>query len=229
MNRAHCTDANWVERSDCRHCAVRQFSIFSVLPEEAFSAIPEPIDHLTYSKQGRLYSQGEPGEYVFSIRSGWVKLVVGDADGVEHIVRLVGPGGLLGLELLLSSADGRYSRAAVAHGEVDLCRIPLSTLRELELKHPELYPAVFQRCSEQARLADEVIVSFVSGALHTRVEHALAFLARETADQHGQFSKMSDADMAAWVGASVESVSRELAALKRQGRLQCADGRCTFV
>jgi len=229
MNRAYCTDASWVGRADCRHCAVRQLVTFSVLPEEAFTDILEPIEHLIYSKQGRLYSQGAPGAYVFSIRKGWVKQVVGDDEGVEHIAQLVGPGGLLGLELLLSSAKDRYSRTAVAHGEVDLCAIPVNTLRKLELKHPELYPSVFQRCAEQAKFADAMIVSFTTGSLHRRVEHALAFLARETADQHGQFSKMSGADMAAWVGASVASVSRELAELKRQGRLQCAHGRCTFV
>jgi len=227
MSRSYCTDANWLGRSDCRHCVVRQVMTFSVLPEEAFTNLLSPIDHLAYSARSTLFSQGEHGDHVFSIRKGWVKLMIGNEDGYERIVSLMGPGSLLGIELL--SDHGRYSHKAIAHGEVDLCRIPLSTLRELEAKHHELYPSVFKRCADQTRRVDQAIVSFTSGALHQRIENVLIFLARETGDKHGQFMKMSGSDIAAWVGASHESVSRELAELKRQGRLQCADGRCTFV
>lgn len=227
MSRAYCTDAHWLGRSDCRHCVVRQVMTFSVLPEEAFTDLLSPIDHLIYSARSTLFLQGEQGKHVFSIRNGWVKLMIGNENGCERIVSLMGPGSLLGMELL--SGHGRYSHTAIAHGEVDLCRIPLGTLRELEAKHHELYSSVFKRCADQTRLVDQTIVSFASGTLHQRIENVLLFLARETANNHGQFIRMSGVDIAAWVGASNESVSRELAELKRQGRLQCTDGRCTFV
>lgn len=200
MNPAYCTDTRWLGRSECQHCVVRHLMTFSVLPEEAFTSTLMPIDHFIVNKNSILFSEGEKGEHVFSIRKGWVKIIMSDEDGLERIVRLIGPGGLLGLELILPSMQGRYGHNAITHGEVDVCRIPLNVLCELEVKHPELYLSVFQRCAEQAMLADNVIISFTSGSLHKRIEHVLVYLASNTSDEQGRFLKMSVADMAAWVG-----------------------------
>lgn len=218
MGRVLCSDATWAGRSDCRHCAVRSLMVFSALPEDAFTSVLGGIQHSMHPSQSVLYEQGQPGKFILSIRHGWVKLIHADANGVTRIVRLMGAGSLLGLELFSLRQQEYYLQSAVSYGEVDLCRIPLSTMRRLSEEYPELYPGILRRSQEHVNAADEVIASFSTGALRQRIGHVLSFLSREMSQQGG-FSLMSVAEVAALVGACEESVSRILADLKRQGHL----------
>ncbi|MEW6766265.1 MAG: Crp/Fnr family transcriptional regulator [Pseudomonadota bacterium] len=141
----------------------------------------------------------------------------------------MGPGSMLGLELSEDGQPSAYGHTAIALGEVDLCRIPLRIVQELESEHPELCVALVRRSEEHVRRADQVIVSFSSGLLRHRIENVLNFLLRETADDRDGFVLPTGADIAALVGASEESVSRIMAEYKRQGVLiQREDGLFMF-
>lgn len=225
MPRGRCTDRLWERRADCARCAVRQIMAFSALPESAFTPLLEGIEHRIYNDACPLYGQGERGRHVFSIRRGWVSLSQREGADERRIVRMMGPGSMLGMELLLAGSSS-YAHDATTFGEVDLCRIPVRTLEKLEREHPELYPALMQRAEEHIRRADQVILSFTNGRLRQRIEHVLLFLAHETAAPDGSFMMLSGADFAALVGSSEESISRVIADFKRQGRLiQRKDGR----
>lgn len=228
MKRTTCTEGIWLGRSDCLHCSIRQSMEFGGLPEAALTEINGSIDRMMFENHGVLYRQGQRADSVFSIREGWVKLVERDEEGRERIVRLMHAGSMVGLDAFIHP-DRSYRHDALALGQVDICRIPGDRLRQLEVRHPELFGALLERLDDHIERADQVIISFSSGSLRERIPNVLRFLAREAGDGQGRFHLLSGSDMAALVGATEESVSRVVAELKRQGLLvRCQNGRYAF-
>ena len=146
-----------------------------------------------------------------------VKLLHIATDGSSRILRLLGPGSVIGLELL-DGADS-YHHSAITIDKVDMCRIPVSTVRQLEKQHPELYEHVAQQLQDQLDLADKWIVTLGTGAAKQRVAHLLLILDEFFAEKNGSFILLGREDMAAMIGVAVETVSRIIADFKRQNIL----------
>ncbi|MGD2073422.1 MAG: Crp/Fnr family transcriptional regulator [Gammaproteobacteria bacterium] len=210
----YCTDAQWVGRSDCRNCNVRNMMLFSSLPDVAFDKVLSPIDNLRYGGGAVLYDEGQPGEVIFTIRRGLVKLLHLSADGSQRILRLLGGGSAVGLELLDGSPIYRHSAVAVNH--IDVCRIPVSTIAALEKDFPELAGQERHRLQQHLDQADEWILTMGTGPARQRVAHLLLFLHRYSADANGDIELLPGEDMAAIVGTAVETVSRVIADFKRR-------------
>ena len=76
-----------------------------------FLDIHLPIDEIEFEPGGILYSAGDEGEALFTIRSGLVKLVQYLPDGMQRTVRLLNHGATAGLEVTLGQP---YEHAAIA-------------------------------------------------------------------------------------------------------------------
>jgi len=149
-----------------------------------------------------------------------VKLVHITEDGANRIVRLLGPGSSIGLELL-EGADS-YHHTAIAITQVDLCKIPVSTIRQIEAAHTTLYRHVGKQLQDQLDLADQWIVSLGTGSAKQRVAQLLLILNEFFSDENCAFILLNREDMAAMVGITVETVSRMTAEFKRQNILHRA-------
>jgi CRP/FNR family transcriptional regulator, anaerobic regulatory protein len=188
--------------------------LFSGLPDEAFDHMLQPIDHFIFPPGGLLHESGRCGEFVFSIRRGLVKLINIAPGGVQRIVRLLGPGSSVGLELL--DGEKGYRHSVVAVNEVDACRIPLTTVKRLQAAYPVLHNQVRERLQEQLDRADDWIVSMGTGPAKERVVSLLLMLGDICSDSNGDIEMLHLDDMAAIVGTSIETVSRIIADLKRR-------------
>ncbi|HDP89206.1 MAG TPA: Crp/Fnr family transcriptional regulator [Thioalkalivibrio sp.] len=210
---SYCTDHEWMGRSDCTHCAIRGMMLFSQLPPESFDHLLQPIGNEHYPPGSILYREGYAGREVFSIRRGLVKLLSLGVDGSERIVRLLGKGAVVGLELL--DQGTAYHHTAVATQDVDLCRIPLATLVDLELHHPELCDRVRQQLQYQVDRADHWIKHLNTGKARVRIAQLLLLLAEIGSDRNGDIELLPRDDMAAVVGVTKETASRIIAEFKR--------------
>lgn len=188
--------------------------MFSELPDDAFAGRLQPIDRFLFHPSSVLYEAGTKEPYIYSIRRGLVKLLHIAADGTQRIVRLMGPGAAVGLEML-DGADG-YRHSAIAVDEVDACRIPLSTIRSLQADYPDLCYQLRDRLQEHLDRADEWIVAMGTGPARVRVIHLLLLMSEFSTDANGDIELLGREDMAAIVGTSVETVSRIIADLKRR-------------
>ncbi len=209
-----CTNVEWIGRAHCDKCYIRRLMLFSELPDSAFEQLLQPINHFLHAPCSVIYEAGTRKDFVYSIRRGMVKLVHIAQDGSYRIVRLLGQGAAIGLEVL-DGADG-YHHAAIAVNQVDLCKIPVSTIRRLESKHPKLYGSVGGQLQEQLDLADQWIVALGAGTAKQRVAKLLLVLDQFFADKNDAFIMLSGEDMAAIIGIAVETVSRMIAEFKRQ-------------
>ena len=217
--KPNCTNSQWVGRAHCADCPVRHLMLFSGLPEDAFDPTVQPIDHFLFSPGAVLHEMGSDGEHIFSIRRGLVKLLQLVPGGSWRIVRLLGPGTSVGLEMLdgkgSDSGEG-YRHTVMAVNEVDACRIPLATIRQLMREYPQLCDQVRQRLQDQLDRADRWIVALGTGPAKQRVVQLLLVLEELSSDPNGDIELLPREDMAAIVGTSVETVSRIIAELKRR-------------
>ncbi len=213
-NRALCTDPEWLGRSDCRNCGIRHMMMFSGLEDSDFDQLLDPIDNLRYSAGTLFYRQGDSGKTVFSVRNGLIKLTQTLADGSQRIVRLLGPGALVGLEALL---DEDYRHTVVALDEVDVCRITTATLIELEKEKPWLAEKVMTHWDQHLRFADRWISELSSGTVRSRTLRLLRLLLELTGDRHNRIRFFGYEDMASMIATSRESFSRVVAELKQDG------------
>ena len=208
-----CTNAEWLGRAHCDKCHIRRLMLFSELPETAFNRLLQPIDHYLYPPGSIIYETHSHKKFIYSIRRGMVKLVHASEDGSSRIVRLLGPGATIGLELL-DGAKG-YHHTAIAINQVDLCRIPVATTRQLTQEYPALCDHVGQQLQDQLYLADQWIVALGTGSARKRVAQLILVLEEFFSDENGAFILLGREDMAAMIGIAVETVSRIIAEFKR--------------
>ncbi|MDF1628368.1 MAG: Crp/Fnr family transcriptional regulator [Alcanivoracaceae bacterium] len=210
---SYCVDHEWLGRADCTHCAVRGVMLFSRLPPESFDQLLQPIDNERHHAGSVLYKEGCVGKEIFSIRSGLVKLIRLGLDGSERVVRLLGKGAVVGLELL--DQGEVYKHTAVTLQTVDLCRIPKVTLFDLERHHPELCVTVRQKLQYHVDRADHWIEHLNTGKARSRIAELLLLLAEIGADSNGDIELVSRDDMASIAGITKETASRIIAEFKR--------------
>jgi CRP-like cAMP-binding protein len=191
--------------------------LFSEVPESAFASLLYPIDNLTYEAGSPLYDEGTNGQAIYSIRKGLIKLVSRANDGEERIVRLLGGGATLGLELLDSGIP--YHHTAIALNKADVCRIPVPTIKELEDKFPELCKQIRQRLQDELDQADRWISALNTGTARRRLANLLLLQTEVGANSQGDIQLMTRDDMSAVIGVSTETASRIIAQFKRDGLL----------
>ncbi len=213
----NCTNIEWVGRAHCEKCHVRKLMLFSELPEEAFKNLLQPIDHFIYPAGSAIYEINTQKKFIYSIRQGMVKLEHATEDGSKRIVRLQKGGSAIGLELL--DDIGGYNHTAVAITKVDLCRIPLQTILQLENLYPKLCHDVREQLHNQLELADQWIVALGSGIAKQRVAQLILILNDFFANKNGEFLLLNGEDMAAMIGITIETVSRMIAEFKRSNIL----------
>lgn len=211
-------DSAWRGTSDCRSCGIRDMVLFADLNEQDFSEIHTPIDDMTYAPQAMLYSEGQDARGIFTLRQGMVKLVRSTADGRERIVRVLRPGDVCGIEAL---ATARYDTEAVALVETSVCRIPLSVLHHLSSHSPRLHLRLMQKWQQALRDADDWLAELNFGTARQRVS-GLTLKMRDP-DNPTLTSYFARDDMGAMLDLKLETVSREISAMVREGLIKPLD------
>lgn len=212
-----CTDPEWLGRSDCKHCGIRHAMLFSGLKDSDFDHILEPIDNLRYEGMSLLYNQGDKDNKIYSIRRGFIKLVQTQSDGSLRIVRLLGPGALVGLEALLNKP---YRHTVIALNELDVCRIYASTLQHLEKEKPWLNEKIMAHWEQHLSFADRWISELSSGTVRTRALSLFSFLLELNGEDSNTIHFFGYEDMASMIGTSRETFSRIVGELKNEGVLR---------
>lgn len=199
----------------CMRCGVRHLSFFGALPPEALQTIQIHIDAQRLKRGAALYFEGQAGEFVYTLRSGLVRLERSTAIGARRVVRLFGRGDVAGLEAMLGRA---YSGSATALGDVEICRIPTSLVRGLALQHPELTQDLMERWQQALDDADEWLSELSVGSARYRALRLLQKLLRYFDD--GIVALPGRGDMGAMLNLTVETSSRLISEFRRDGLLE---------
>ena len=95
--------------SSSKLSVLRKHPIFADLEPEAFEQLCRYAKHTTLKRGATLFSKGDPGNSLYAVISGTVKMSISSPDGRNAILNIVGPGEIFGeialLDAQLRSAD----------------------------------------------------------------------------------------------------------------------------
>jgi CRP-like cAMP-binding protein len=204
----------WSGEADCLNCSLRKTALFAGLTEQDFERIHDPIDQFTLKPGTRLYHAGDHGEYMFTVRSGSLKLVQYLPDGSQRIVRLARSTDVLGLEALLGDT---YQHDAVVLQQTEVCRFPARVVKALGAENPKLHTELMTRWQRALTEADAWLTELSTGSAKQRVARLLLRLVRDR--ESSECDLFSREDMGAMLGITTETTSRTIADFKRQSLL----------
>ncbi len=207
-----------VGERDCVNCGIREHSLFADLISEDFRLINQPIHDMTVGPHTTLFDEGSPGQFVYTLRHGLVKLVRYQPDGSQRIIRLLTAGDIAGLE---TTASAVYDSAAITVSDVTACRIPVAVVQRLEKESPHLHLQLLRKWHEALKQADDFIADLASGSARQRLARLLLRLAHGDSAHHVMLP--SREDVGAMLGITTETASRAVAAFRREGLLQGLD------
>lgn len=216
QDRNPCHAGNRGGPVDCEHCVIRQKMLFANLDVEKAAFQLKGVTHAGFQAGDIIYHMGEEPSALYSVGKGIVKLTLVSAEGQPRIVRLIGPGGVVGLEAQLGQA---YEHTVECLTEVHACRIPALTLRQLIRDQPVLCKGMLKQWHEHTRMADKHLLDLSSGTVRQRVMQLLALLDELCSRSKFALLLPTNQDCATIIGTRIESVSRVMAELKRNGVL----------
>jgi CRP/FNR family transcriptional regulator, anaerobic regulatory protein len=219
-----CTDITWKGRANCKICAIRKQVIFAEVPDEAFKEFFFPIDIFCYGDKMPIYLMGEQGQSIYTIRKGLVKLYQFLPNGKQRIVRLLKPGDVAGLELLLNKT---YHHFSMSMHDSELCRIPVNLLYKLQNRYPVLCRQLLERWQSGIDEADLFITLFSTGSSHARMARLLLEMDKKENRVWGL--TITREDMGNILGISTETASRTIAEFKRSHLIKEKKNKIQFV
>ena len=212
------TESAWRGTSDCRNCGIRDMVLFADLNEHDFGQIHAPIDDLELRAGSALFAEATPAQSIYTLRSGMIKLVRVTSDGRQRIVRVLRQGDVAGLEAL---ASDRYASEAVALTDISVCRIPVPVIHHLGSTSQRLHRRLMDKWTHALQEADDWLAELNFGTARQRVAHFILKMRNPSAAEIATL--FSREDMGAMLDLKLETVSREVSALVREGVIEPLD------
>jgi CRP-like cAMP-binding protein len=204
----------WQGEADCLNCTLRTSVLFAGLAERDFEHIHDPIDQFELKPGSVLYRSGDAGDYMFTVRTGSLKLVQYLPDGSQRIVRLARTTDVVGLEALL---EAPYQHDAITLQRTQVCRFPARAVRSLGQENERLHRELMARWQRALTEADAWLTELSTGSARQRVARLLLRMVRNR--ESSECELFSREDMGAMLGITTETASRTIAEFKRQSLL----------
>jgi CRP/FNR family cyclic AMP-dependent transcriptional regulator len=199
--------------------ALMQAPLFLALDPEGAAALRASLTERSVAKGEIIFQEGEPGDRLYVILEGKVKLGRSSNDGRESLLAILGPGEMFG-ELSLFDPGPRTSTAAALTDAVILA-LSNEQLRPWLAGRPEVAAALLQALARRLRRTNEAMADLVFSDVPGRVAKALMDLGEKfgeiTAEGLMVTHDMTQEELAQLVGASRETVNKALADFAQRG------------
>lgn len=202
-----------------RH-ALSQCAVFKGLPQEALEDVARRLQVRSGAAGTLLVAQDEPGDSLFVVLAGRVKVALFGDNGREVTLAILRPGEVFGEVSLIDGSPRSANVVAMVDSQV------LALTREAFLQHlrscPQTALNLMGEMARRIRQADEAIVGLALQDVEGRLSRMLARLAREEGDVNVEGGLLlrrrpTQQELANMVGSSRETVSRTFASLIRRG------------
>lgn len=172
------------------------------------------------SAQEALFWEGDDAGDIFEVVEGLVRLLRLLPDGRRALVGFLFPGDLAGLCL-----NGRHVYTAEAVTDCRLRRYNRRQFQALLEQAPDLRQRMFALLSDELTAAQDQMLLLARKTADEKVASFLLWIARKTRGARASAIelRMGRADIADFLGLTVETVSRTISRLKRDG-LICLTG-----
>jgi CRP/FNR family transcriptional regulator len=209
----------------CADCAVRELAVCGVLDSSALRVFKESGPTVGYRSGDTVVFEGDEAGSVYSLTSGLLRLSKLLPDGRRQIAGFLFPGDFLGITL-----EEEHAFTAEAIGPSNLCRFSRRQFERFTTEHPALERRLYTAAAHELAAARQQLVLLGRKTATERLASFLLMLSGRCRSMSGgdeiEFP-MPRADIADYLGIRIETVSREITALKT-ARVIRLTGRHSF-
>lgn len=199
--------------------ALRGALLFSALDEEAAQALRASMTEHKAARGAVIFAEGDPGDRLYVVMQGKVKLGTQADDGRENMFAVLGPGEMFG-ELSLFDPSPRQA-TAVALTDVTLLGLANDALQPWLTGRPEVAIGLLRALARRMRKSHDSLSDLVFTDVPGRVAKALIELAKKFGEHEGNGMRvnhdLTQEELAQLVGASRETVNKALADFGQRG------------
>ncbi len=210
---------------NCHTCEGRKNGIFCDLSHQGIENLN--VEKITnkYKKDQNLFVEGNSPFGLYCVHSGKVKLTKTNSAVRETIIRLAGPGEVLGHRSLFSETS--YSATAKTLEDSVICFVSKTLIMKLIQSDPHLCCNIVRNISEQMGAAENRIASLSTKPQKERFAEMLLLLKEafgEKQDQEIKLNiKLTREEMGSMIGAASENVIRLITEFKKNGLIAESD------
>jgi CRP-like cAMP-binding protein len=193
--------------------------LFQWLPEEVRGAFLRDARVRSYAAGDIIYQEGEPGDHMYRLASGNVRLFVARASGHEIIYRLFEPGDCFGVSSLIDQAQ--RPQTAEAGSDVEVQVLSRAAFDRLRTEHRVFEDGLLRLLARQMRLLSTFNADSHLNDLPARVASRIITAAQSFGVDAGPGVRLSvhlpQSELASMVGASRQSINKVLRQFQDDG------------
>jgi CRP/FNR family cyclic AMP-dependent transcriptional regulator len=192
--------------------------LFASFPDDQLRVLVTMVTRRSAPRGSTIMAAGDPTDSLYIVISGRLKVMMGDADGKEVILTILGPGEFFGEMGLID--DEPRSASVVAIEPCELLSIAKRDFKKCLSDNFEMTMAVMRGLVRRLREADRKIGSLALLDVYGRVARLLLDMAEDVNGQKMVTKRLPKQDIAKMIGASREMVSRVMKDLQMGGYIE---------
>ena len=210
---------------------LKHMSLFAGITDTELKSLAKDFVPNRFRQGETIFHQGDPGQVLYLIQSGQVRIFVMGDEGQETSVILYGPGDIFG-ELAVIEGLPR-SASAVAMEDTIVLTLSRDLFREQMRRSPQLAFNFMKALSVRVRYSTQQVGSLAVLDVPGRLARKLL----ELAQQHGSVepegvrinTALTQSDLASLIGTTRESINKTLGTFRRQGLVLTKQGHIMIV
>lgn len=221
---------SYAELPRCSTCGARDQGLFcSLTGSHLLKLDRQKIAH-EYQRGQVIFYEGNPPLAVYCVYSGVIKLYKSGKNGKKVLIRLLGPGEIVGYRALV--ANELYAATAEAVVDTTICTISKETIELILKNDSEITMRLMAKLAAELRISEEQMVTRTQDPVRQRTARFLLWLL----ENHDPPSKKANKitlpllreEMAQMIGTTPETLSRVLREFSDRG-LIALDRKDIFV
>jgi CRP/FNR family transcriptional regulator len=201
---------------------LKNIPLFNALNNEQLKAMNCRVIEREYKKGRIIFMDGEPGEAIYFLKDGLIKLSKQTIDGREHILHLVHPGDVFAEVVIFDS--GSYPATAEVIEDASVGFIRNEDMFAVISAYSDTAVAMLKIMARRLRDAQEKVMNLALNDTARRLALVILGLAEERGIQNASGTvipvQLTNQELANLIGTSRETVSRIINSFKRSGTME---------
>ncbi len=215
---------------DCEKCTNKEKSIFCSIADKTLADISHNKIMNTYKKGHTIFYQGNPPFGIYCINNGKIKISKYGSDGKESIIRIAGPGDVLGHRSLFSNEY--YTATATVIEDASVCFLDKNLIFKILKTEPSLALNMIQKLSKEMGAAESRSAAMFQKTVAERLaEFFLTLMKTYGVEEKGRCRldiKLTREEIASLIGTANETVIRFISEFKEKGMIE-QEGKTLYI
>ena len=209
----------------------KKIPIFAELAEDQLQRLSQVVMERQYRKNQIIFGEGDPGEALFFLKAGKIKLTKTTPDGREQILAFRSAGEIFAEVVLFDG--GPYPATAEVVEDAKIGIIRNQDIEKIINQNVDIAVSLLKVMSKRLRQAQTAVKDIALKDVYGRLASILLKLAVDHGSQAPDGTKiclnLTHQELANMIGTSRESVNRVISEWRNEGILDAQRGEITIL